>query len=261
VHALADVQDTESRVLLSPPAGGVGTTVQVLPFQDSASAAPDDPVAMQAVALTQDTASRVPPTFGMGMTVHDVPSQASASVLGSGLRRVPTATHDDRDVQDTAVSAPCRTAAVVWVIHVLPFQRSTLGGWPGPVAVSARAVHAEADEQDTWESRLAGVRALGLGWTVQDGPAAAAGGMLSTPTAMRDAATAAGPLRRDPRSREPGPDSSGLAAPLARRCPRPTIAFMPVDLPGAEPDSSRRSGVAMSGPGRAVWSGRKALKG
>jgi hypothetical protein len=256
------MQDTESRVLLSPPAGGVGTTVQVLPFQDSASAAPDDPVAMQAVALTQDTANRVPPTFGMGMTVHDVPSQASASVLGSGLRRVPTATHDDPDVQDTAVSAPCRTAAVVWVIHVLPFQRSTLGGWPGPVAVSARAVHAEADEQDTWESRLVGVRALGLGWTVQDGPAAAAAGcMLSTPTAMRDAATAAAPLRRDPRSREPEPHGSGLAAPLARHSPRPTIPFMPVDLPGAEPDSSRRSDVAINGAGASVWSCRKALKG
>jgi len=131
VHALADVQDTESRLLFSPPTGGVGTTVQVLPFQDSASVAPvgpPNPVAMQAVALTQDTAIRVPLTLGMGMTVHDVPSQASASGLGCGLRRMPTATHDDRDVQDTADSPPFPTAAVTWVVHVLPFQRSTLVG-------------------------------------------------------------------------------------------------------------------------------------
>jgi hypothetical protein len=135
VHALADVQDTESRVLLSPPTGGVGTTVQVLPFQDSASAAPDDPVAMQAVALTQDTATRVPLTLGMGMTVHAVPSQASASGLGCGLRRMPTATHDDRDVQDTADSPPFPTAAVIWVVHVLPFQRSMPVGRSGRLAV------------------------------------------------------------------------------------------------------------------------------
>jgi hypothetical protein len=115
VHALADVQDTESRVLFSPPTGAVGTTVQVLPFQDSASAAPDgppNPVAMHAVPLVQDTAIRVPLTLGMGMTVQDMPSQASASVLGSGLRRMPTATHDDRDGQDTADSPPFPTAAV-----------------------------------------------------------------------------------------------------------------------------------------------------
>jgi hypothetical protein len=215
------------------PTGGVDTTAQVLPFQDSASATPGgmaDPVAMQAVALTQDTADRVPPTLGMGMTVHDVPSQASASVLDSGLRRMPTATHDDRDVQDTAVSPACRTAAVTWVVHVLPFQRSTLGGWPGPAAVSARAVHAEADEHDTPDSRLSGVRALGLGWTVQDGPAAAAAdGVLSTPTVIT-AAMNANPLLRDPQSREEDPRSNGPAAPLARFA-QPMIPPMPVGLP------------------------------
>ena len=79
---------------------------------------------MQAVALTQDTAIRVPLTLGIGMTVHDVPSRATASGLGCGLRRMPTATHDDRDVQDTADSPPFPTAAVTWVVHVLPFQRS-----------------------------------------------------------------------------------------------------------------------------------------
>ena len=137
VHALADVQDTESRLLFSPPTGGVGTTVQVLPFQDSASVAPDvrrsgRHAGRRAHAGHRD---RVPLTLGMGMTVHDVPSQASASGLGCGLRRMPTATHDDRDRQDTADSPPFGTAAVTWVVHVLPFQRSTLGGRAGRLAV------------------------------------------------------------------------------------------------------------------------------
>jgi hypothetical protein len=124
------------------------------------------------------------------------------------------------------------------------------------------AVHAEAAEQETAVTRLPGVRALGLGWTVQDGPAAAAAGcVLSTPTAIRDAAMAAGALRRDPPSREPEPHGSGLAAPLARRFARPAIPFMPVDLPGAESDSSRRSDVAISGAGAGGLVLPKALKG
>ena len=104
---------------------------------------------MQAVALTQDTANRVPLTFGMGMTVHDVPSQASASVLGCGLRRMPTATHDDRDVQDTADSAavPHRRGGLGDPRPAVPAQHA--GRPVRPPRRFGMAVHAEAAEQDT----------------------------------------------------------------------------------------------------------------
>src|SRR5215469_5698845 len=86
------VQDTLlSAVSPGPGGGGVDTTFQTVPFQDSARvtrwlsfAVPALPTAMQLDGLVQDTPLRAAPvlaSFGVGTTVHLVPFQNSASGL------------------------------------------------------------------------------------------------------------------------------------------------------------------------------------
>jgi hypothetical protein len=67
------------------PAGlGLGTIVQLLPFQDSISGCPTPsfPVAMQLVELVQETlpSELTAPTLGLGTIDHADPFQDSISV-------------------------------------------------------------------------------------------------------------------------------------------------------------------------------------
>jgi hypothetical protein len=87
VQAVAEVQDTPSRLLEMLPALGLGTTDQLVPFQDSISVwyglPPVLPVAVQVVAEVQDTPERVSPVLaglGLGTTDQLVPFQDSARV-------------------------------------------------------------------------------------------------------------------------------------------------------------------------------------
>jgi hypothetical protein len=78
----------------------------------------------------------------------------------------PTAVHAMADVHETPFKLPATFVSVVWIVHVLPFQRSAKG-WP-PLMLFPTAVHAEADVHETALRRLS-VVLLGSGtvWIVQ----------------------------------------------------------------------------------------------
>jgi hypothetical protein len=109
-HSLLLGQETPTSS--ASPEGGV-VTVQLLPFQISATAvtvnpAVTVPVAMQSVVLAQDTLSRVIEVDPAGMTgcrlAHDVPSQTSA--IGRAGPTPPTARQKLVVTHDNALAAP-----------------------------------------------------------------------------------------------------------------------------------------------------------
>jgi hypothetical protein len=90
-HAVADVQDTLTRVLLSEPFGlRVVSMDQAFPFHTSAKVAltleagPDHPTAVHSLAEAHETAvkalSAAPFRLDVGSIAQRVPSQASAKV-------------------------------------------------------------------------------------------------------------------------------------------------------------------------------------
>ena len=89
VQAVAEVQETLPRPLVAGPGLGLGTMVQVVPFQDStrvfdAIPAPVSlPTAVQSLADTQETSLRLLMDLGLRLGTMDqvVPFQDSMSVL------------------------------------------------------------------------------------------------------------------------------------------------------------------------------------
>jgi len=109
VHAAAETQDTPWRKL-AIPRRGLGTTDQLVPFQDSIRARYELlvlklPTAVHAVAEVQDTsASRSPDRDGLrlGTTDQLVPFQDSIKVLDLPLTLwLPTAVHAATETHDT----------------------------------------------------------------------------------------------------------------------------------------------------------------
>jgi hypothetical protein len=134
-HAVADVHVTPLRLLLVAPVGlGVGSVVQMLPFQRSTNvrrlspASLEFPTAMQSVAEVHATLARLlvraPLGLGVGWIVHVMPFQCSASVVPS---LDPTAVHAVTEVHETPLRlllvAPLG-AGVRWVVQLLPSQVS-----------------------------------------------------------------------------------------------------------------------------------------
>src|SRR5215468_12612894 len=115
VQAVRAGQATAARKTFWAPAGlGVAWTCHVRPFHRSASvlARVRFPTAVHAEAEVQDTPLKpAPGPAGAGLTVgtirHVRPSHRSASVPSDPVasNSLPTAMHDDRDVQDTLFSS------------------------------------------------------------------------------------------------------------------------------------------------------------
>ena len=112
---------------------------------------PDRPVAVQAPAEVQDTASRTLEGWGLGVcrTVHAVPSHASASVLPW---EDPTAVQALAEVQDT----PFRALSLADGLgaarsdHAVPFHASARVSWPPALLVyQPTAMHARGEVHDT----------------------------------------------------------------------------------------------------------------
>ena len=87
VQVVAEVQDTPERSVEMDPGWGLGTTDQLVPFQDSMRVLPAPlllPTAMHAAAEVQDTLLRLSldPGLGLGTTDQVVPFQDSMTVLG-----------------------------------------------------------------------------------------------------------------------------------------------------------------------------------
>ena len=113
VHELAELHDTPLRMAKKAPLGlGVAWTVQLLPFQRSASGAPPEmPTVMHEVAEVHDTACRALELalgLGLGSIAQRLPFQRSASVF---WRPVPTAMHAFAALHDTPIRAPCGCCA------------------------------------------------------------------------------------------------------------------------------------------------------
>ena len=133
VQPEGDVHDTPVR---KPPPGGLGVVWirHLVPFQRSARMLPlaELPTAVQAERDVHDTPFRKPPRPGLGVAwmCHLVPFHCSASVTGAWDLLVvnPTARHAEREVHDTQLrkldAAPGGLGAA-WVLHVVPFDRST----------------------------------------------------------------------------------------------------------------------------------------
>src|SRR6202035_185214 len=113
IHELAEVHDTPLRMPKKAPLGlGVAWTVQLLPFQRSASGAPPEmPTVMHEVAEVHDTACRAL-ELALGLwrdsIARRLPFQRSASVF---WRPVPTAMHAFAALHDTPIRAPCGCCA------------------------------------------------------------------------------------------------------------------------------------------------------
>src|SRR6516165_1412021 len=122
---------------------GLGTTDQLLPFQDSARVrrrimpvlvSTYVPTAVQAVAEVQETPDRtllsLVPASALGTTDQVLPFQDSTRVpLGAVTRRCePTAVQAVTEIQDTlARSALCSFGGFGATDQVLPFQISVIG--------------------------------------------------------------------------------------------------------------------------------------
>src|SRR5215470_2880689 len=117
-----------------PPGGtGTDTSIQVLPFHDSANGRESVcPTARQRVAEGQETPSKVSCTkgvdgAGVGWIVQAVPSQCSASVTSLLPSAVPTAVQLFGESQETASSNERDVPAglgVDWACHLAPFHCS-----------------------------------------------------------------------------------------------------------------------------------------
>lgn len=114
VQAVAELQDTPVRRMPEGLSGVlVGTTVQLEPFQVSASVPDiDPPTAMQSVDDAQATEFNQPaPAAGLGVGVmrHPVPLHRSAKGGPTGsppaLTLAPTAVHADASAQSTPKNA------------------------------------------------------------------------------------------------------------------------------------------------------------
>jgi hypothetical protein len=179
VHAAADVQDTAART--PPGAGlGVGWIDQRVPSHRSASV----PTGFPALSVRNPTAVHEdgevhatavnklpgdPMGIGAACRCQRVPSHRSEKIpagLPELLKMVPTAMHDDPDVQLTpnrAAAAAPAGSGVAWMLHRLPFHRSASVvapralGWAAPTAV-----HADGDVQDT-PIRAPPLAGLGIG--------------------------------------------------------------------------------------------------
>jgi hypothetical protein len=179
VQAVADGQDTLAREL-SIPRLGLGTTDQLVPFQDSirvlstlAVLVVEAPVAVQAVAEGQDTLARELsiPRLGLGTTDQLAPFHDSIRVLvvlaplGEGL--APVAVQAVADGQDTLAREP--VPGLGTTDQLAPFQDSIR-----VLLVLApekpTAVHSVAETHDTPSRTLTWIDGLGLGTTDQLAP-------------------------------------------------------------------------------------------
>jgi len=117
---------------------------------------------VHAVGAVHDTAFRTPLDVDGPVTpwiVQLVPFHPSASILRCPLLwlKLPTAVHDEAAEHDTPLmslgSAPV-PLGVVWVVHVVPSERSarTDCGTPKPAANPPAAVQAVAAVHDTADS-------------------------------------------------------------------------------------------------------------
>jgi hypothetical protein len=109
VHAVADVQDTASKVPAGSRRGnGTACTFQVAPFQDRARgrACPvtmRQPTAVHARALEHDTPASwvLPPGWGVASRCQRVPFHVSTIARPGSIKVWPTATHERAEVQET----------------------------------------------------------------------------------------------------------------------------------------------------------------
>ena len=169
VQLAADLHDTPDRVVPVEPAGsGTDRAVQLVPFQDSATATvsggPVDtqPAAMHLVAVGQETpVSMLPDVPGAdAWIVQLVPSQRSIS----GWNPEPVLTDpmavqalaDEHDTADRDVNSAPAGLGVDWIVQLVPFQDSASGAVvPGPVpGVWPTAMQELADLHDTAVKKL-----------------------------------------------------------------------------------------------------------
>ena len=162
---------------------GLGTTDQLLPFQDSARVcwkgagrpvSKYEPTAVQAVAEVQETPNSLllssVPASGLGTTDHLLPFQDSTRVpLAGGVTRwcEPTAVQAVAETQDTLARSALRTFCGLGATdQVLPFQISVIGfslavqhapKWP-TAAQNAAVTQETPNRKLTWP-----VPGLGLG--------------------------------------------------------------------------------------------------
>ena len=139
MHEVADGHDTPWRMALVDPAGfWVPWTVQLAPFQRSASVTSPEPplrklpTAVHAVEEVQDTAFKNPVVFDgvdIGCTAQLVPFHPSASILvvDALLMKSPTAIQDEAPEHDTPfsslTSAPIELG-VAWIAQLAPLHLS-----------------------------------------------------------------------------------------------------------------------------------------
>lgn len=144
------------------------------PFQDSISpfgalaSSPEAPAAIHDVVELHDTLlsrlSLAPEGVGAESNVHSVPFQRSARLA---LLELPTATHADAVEHETLCIVPPLPGATVCTLHIIPFQRSTMGMVP---PVPPTAVHALLEVQDTALSLLMLSFGLGDVWSFHSVP-------------------------------------------------------------------------------------------
>ena len=154
VHAVADAHETAFR----PPPLGVLWIVQVLPSQ---RCTPPGPRAVHAEADEHETVFRPPPPPEVGVVwiVQVLPSHCSASgpmaqPMPQATIWSPTAVQALADEHETAFRLPPLGVGVVWIVQLVPSQRSA--------TVPPTAMHAVAEAHDTAD-RLLLVPPLGLG--------------------------------------------------------------------------------------------------
>jgi hypothetical protein len=139
VQAVAEVQETLPRPLVAGPGLGLGTMVQVVPFQDSMSVLGRpvlvmyEPTAVQSLAETQETPMRsfMPlrwgAALGLGTTVQVVPFQDSTRVFGAvpASESLPTAAQSLADTQETSLRPLIDLGLRLGTMdQVVPFQDS-----------------------------------------------------------------------------------------------------------------------------------------
>ena len=139
VQAVAEVQETLPRPLVAGPGLGLGTMVQVVPFQDSMSVlgwpvlVMYDPTAVQLLAETQETPLRSfvswrwDAALGLGTTVQVVPFQDSTRVFDAIPAPVslPTAVQSLADTQETSLRLLMDLGLRLGTMdQVVPFQDS-----------------------------------------------------------------------------------------------------------------------------------------
>src|SRR5580704_14056565 len=122
------------------------------------------PAAVQSVADTHDTPSRVSLILAITWTDQAVPYHRSANPA-------PTAVHAADKVQETPWSGlyvgPLGLG-VTWMVQAEPFHASASVTGAEPVAEAPTAVQAVADAHETWLSTLVVAPAgLGVAWTDQ----------------------------------------------------------------------------------------------